>query len=202
MFEAGLEFVAPMLLSFLNAGVEYPRLADRHHAIAPYGTFICQDGARILLAIEHDEEWRRFCEMILNDHEMAIDARFATNPDRLAHRKLVEQAVEYAFARMTKEQAVAVLAAGGFAFARLNTIPDVADHPVVRERSLVAEAETAAGTPVQVLVGLLTRCFDGASRRQRPPVLNEDWADVFGASNRPIQTTDRPDAQRADMEKA
>ena len=39
MLDVATEFSAPMLLSFANAGVVYPRLADQHHAIAPYGVF-------------------------------------------------------------------------------------------------------------------------------------------------------------------
>ena len=54
MLDVASEFAAPMLLSYVNAGVVYPRLADQHHAIAPYGVFRCGDGAEILIAVHQD----------------------------------------------------------------------------------------------------------------------------------------------------
>src|SRR5262249_41176206 len=75
MYDATLEFAGPMLISFLNAGVLYPRLPDRHHAIAPYGVFQCSDGSELLVAIQTDAEWRVFAARMLGSPELGDDPR-------------------------------------------------------------------------------------------------------------------------------
>jgi crotonobetainyl-CoA:carnitine CoA-transferase CaiB-like acyl-CoA transferase len=106
MFDATLEFLGPMLLSYLNAGIVYPRLPDRHHAIAPYGVFRCKDGSAILLAIEQDAEWKVFASEILARAELAEDDRYATNLARVEARDEVDRLVAEFFAGLTADEAV------------------------------------------------------------------------------------------------
>lgn len=179
MFDVGAEFVAPMLISYMNSGLLYPRIPDRHHAIAPYGTFTCRDGARLLLAVEQDREWALLCERFLEQPALAGDPRFARNADRLAHRDELESHVSAAFGRHDARECAARLQELGIAYARLNGMAEVADHPVTAERGLVREVASPVGGVVKTLAGLAERAFGvRPPGRERPPGLGEDTATV------------------------
>ncbi len=164
MYDATVEFAAPMLLSYLNAGLLYPRFPDRHHAIVPYGVFRCADGVLVLVAVEHDHEWQRFAEAILQRPELADDPGYATNIRRLERREEVDAMVAAAIGALPSGRAYTLLDSLGLAYASLNDLAAVGNHSVVRERGMLANEETAAGVGVRTLVGLGERVYerDGA----------------------------------------
>lgn len=59
-------------------------LGNRHPSIAPYQVFPTADG-ELAVAAGNDSLFRRFCGVI-DLPGLADDSRFATNPDRVAHR--------------------------------------------------------------------------------------------------------------------
>jgi crotonobetainyl-CoA:carnitine CoA-transferase CaiB-like acyl-CoA transferase len=76
---------------YLATGVPPRRMGNRHPSIAPYETLRCADGA-IAVACGNDRQFARLCEVL----EIAPDARFATNPSRVAHRDDLVTALEKA----------------------------------------------------------------------------------------------------------
>jgi crotonobetainyl-CoA:carnitine CoA-transferase CaiB-like acyl-CoA transferase len=115
------------------------RLGLHHPTIAPYGAYACRDGA-ILLAIQNEAEWARFCAEVLADAGLAGDARFAGNPDRVANRGALDHLIEARFADLDREAVVARLDAAGIAYGRLSTLADLARHPQRRDLPLATPA--------------------------------------------------------------
>jgi itaconate CoA-transferase len=185
MFDATLEFLGPMLLSYLNSGVVYPRLPDRHHAIAPYGVFRCSDGTAILLAVEQDAEWRLFVSAVLARPDLADDPRFVTNLARVEARDDVDGLVGEFFAGITGVEAVERLEHLNLAYGVLNDVGVVGTHPVLDARGIAEQVETAEGETAYALTGLARRLFGVDSAvRARPPLLDEDGDAIrleFGA---------------------
>ena len=105
------------------------RVGLRHPSIAPYGAFTCGDGKEVLLAIQNEREWARFCTDVLCDPSLQTDARFATNIARVANVAALEAAVSTVLGTMTREQAIERLAAGGIAYGRLSSLEDLVHHP-------------------------------------------------------------------------
>lgn len=173
MFDVGLEFIGPMLTSFVNAGVEYERLAQHHHGIAPYGVFACSDGA-VMLAVEQDAEWKSFATEVIGAPELADDPRFASNLDRVGSRDELARLIGDAFAVQTCAEVRDKLAHGGFAYAFVNDVAGVAGHPVTAAREALAETETADGQPARTPVGLGRRLFADSSPARRPPAVDQD----------------------------
>ncbi len=179
MFDVATEFAAPMLLSYLNADVVYPRLADHHHALAPYGVFRCADGVEILLAVHQDAEWQRLCTTLLDDPTLGIDARFATTLDRLAHRETIASLVGSALGRLSYADAVSTLDGAGIAHAAVNGMSQLATHDVLRRRGIIAEIDGGDDAAVSAFVGIAERLFDpDGDRESRPPRLNQHAADL------------------------
>jgi itaconate CoA-transferase len=182
MFDATVEFAGPMLISYLNAGIIYPRLPDRHHAIAPYGVFRCADGARLLVAVHNDAEWRSFADRVIGRPELADDVRYATSVARLEHREEVDELTGAALGRLPKHDAVRLLDQIRIAYGSVNDMAEVAAHPATAERSLIDEVETIGGAKARTLVGMGERLFAAdPGGRVRPPALGEDTERVLGA---------------------
>jgi formyl-CoA transferase len=175
MFDVALEFVGPMLMSFMNSQVSYPRLAQHHHAIAPYGVFNCADDSPLLIAVEQDTEWLVFCERVLEAPELSADTRFATNLDRVRHRDELVALVAERFGRLGAQEAADRLDAAGIAYAFVREVHDLPDHPVAVERGLFARERTRSGFEVASVIGLAARAYGYPGRgRDRPPGLDED----------------------------
>ena len=54
--------------------------------IVPYGAYRVGDGGSVNLAVQNDGQWRRLCAIVLQQPELADDARFRTNELRLHNR--------------------------------------------------------------------------------------------------------------------
>ncbi len=143
MLECLVEWAMPQLYTWLGTGVAPARAGLRHATIVPYGAYACADGA-VLLAIQNDREWRRFCAEVLGEPDLAGDPRFATHEDRLRHRADLEAHIEARFAARTADEIVAALDASGIANGRLNDLPAVAEHPQLAARGRRA----IVGSPV------------------------------------------------------
>lgn len=173
MMDTSLEFVAPMLVSYVNGGVVYPRIPQRHHAIAPYGVYVCGDGAALLIAVEQDREWRLVCEHLLGRAELADDPRFATNPARLAHRDAVDALMSEAVAALDLDGATAACERLQLAYGVLHDMSALHHHPVVRARGALRVERTPDGREIETVIGLAERLFGTERPANLPPLLDE-----------------------------
>ena len=134
-----------MSVPYLHAvyGGEGPkRMGLSHASIAPYGAFASRDGELVLLSIQNEREWERFCEEVLQQPGMVEDPRFRTGVDRVKNRPALHGAIEEAFSSLTAVEVVDRLHAARIAYGRLNSVEEFARHPQLR----VMEIESPGGT--------------------------------------------------------
>jgi crotonobetainyl-CoA:carnitine CoA-transferase CaiB-like acyl-CoA transferase len=132
LFEATAEWMAVPLMHFEGTGVPPGRVGLNHPSIAPYGAFATGDGKSIILGIQNEREWVRFCELVLERPELAGDPRFADNLRRVANRAALEAIILQSFAAQTREEVAARLGANGIAYGCLNGVAELAVHPQLR----------------------------------------------------------------------
>jgi crotonobetainyl-CoA:carnitine CoA-transferase CaiB-like acyl-CoA transferase len=108
-----------------------PRPGLKHPSIAPYGVFSCTDG-EILLSIQNEREWTRFCAEVLGDAGMASDPRYATMPARVANRDSLDARIASLFAPEPRAGMARRLEQAGIAFGMLNTVDGLIGHPQLR----------------------------------------------------------------------
>lgn len=177
MLEALSEWLsAPMYAAVYGAG-QAPRTGRRHHAIAPYGTFHLASGNTILIAVQSDGEWCSLAESLLLAPELGTDPRFVTNPDRLANVVEMEALISEALQSISDEEALARLAAGRIAVARVNDLQGVWNHEQLRSRGRFVEVATEFG-PVE----LLAAPFDISGSGSTPgfvPALGQHRSEVI-----------------------
>lgn len=80
--------------AYLATGTSPGRMGNRHPSIAPYETLHCRGGA-IAVACGNDGQFSRLADA-LGRPGLADDPRFARNPDRVAHRDALVEALEAA----------------------------------------------------------------------------------------------------------
>jgi len=111
--------------------------------IAPYGAYpVGQDG-QIVIAIQNNREWARFCAKVLGDATLIEDSRFRENADRVANRSAMDAHIVAAFATHDRESLAALLRQAAIAFGRLNEVSDLADHPQLRRIPVATASGTA-----------------------------------------------------------
>jgi itaconate CoA-transferase len=132
LFDATAEWLAVPLLHYDYGGKAPERQGLQHPSIAPYGAFATADGKAIVISIQNEREWRRFCEAILGRAELASDPRFADNNRRVANRATLDAQVAAVFAGETREALGRRLKAAEIAFGNLNTVADLSTHPQLR----------------------------------------------------------------------
>lgn len=147
LFDAMAEWLAVPLLHYDYGGVVQQRVGINHAGISPYGAYRCRDDLQIVIAIQNEREWRRFCAQLLGDEALADDPALADNQSRVANRTRVDELVGAAFAALDQAQAVELLQRADIAYGRLNDIAGLAAHPQLRRTSVdtpSGEARVAA----------------------------------------------------------
>lgn len=110
-----------------------PRRSGLHHAsIAPYGPYAAGDGRRIIIAVQNEREWARFCEGVLRLPDAAADERFRGNAARVEHREALDAVIDGVLSTLSLEELVERLRAADIAFGRLNSVEELAAHPQLR----------------------------------------------------------------------
>jgi formyl-CoA transferase len=106
--------------AFLNAGVIPTAKGNRHPSIAPYQIYQAADSA-FAVAVGNDGTWKRLCDVIGKD-DLAGDARFATNPDRVANINELESVLTAAFSARTAKEWVKLLSEAGVPAGTVNSV--------------------------------------------------------------------------------
>ena len=87
LFEVQIAAMANQVSSYLVSGRQPQRLGNAHPSVVPYQVFPTADG-HIILAIGNDGQFARFVALA-GAPELALDARFATNPARVENRDVL-----------------------------------------------------------------------------------------------------------------
>ena len=146
LFEALAEWVGQPAHFTAGLGRQPGRFGAAHATIAPYGPYDDADGHTILLAIQNEPEWERFCRTVLERPDLVVDERFAGNSRRVNHRDELNVIVAECIGRLTTVVAEAKLAEAGVAFAGVNTVSEFLEHPVLEARDRWRSVDTEKGS--------------------------------------------------------
>lgn len=139
MFDVMADWLTVPLLH-AEAGTPPRRMGLSHPSIAPYGVFDTADGGQILISIQSDREWAKFCSDILAAPALATDERFATNVLRVRNRTECDEVVARAFRGLATAALKAGLTRVEIAFAQLNDMAALSRHPQLRRIEVGTEA--------------------------------------------------------------
>ena len=128
-----------------------PRTGASHATIYPYGPFLAGDGVCVMLGLQNEREWVKFCEVVLLMPDLATDARFNNNSLRNQNRQDLQRIILDVFAMLTAAEVIHRLDDAPIANARMNSMADLWAHPQLQAR----KRWTSVDSPVGPLPALL-----------------------------------------------
>nr|WP_296766870.1 CaiB/BaiF CoA-transferase family protein [Rhodococcus sp. (in: high G+C Gram-positive bacteria)] len=134
LFDSLAEWLSYPMYYTKHGGTAPERMGTSHATIAPYGGFETADGQRILLAVQNDREWRRFCDAVMERAEFAIDPRFGSHAARVDNRLALDDEIARTLREIDYASLVKRLDAADIAYARMNTIDQLATHEQLDSR--------------------------------------------------------------------
>jgi len=145
LLDAMVAVLANQAMNYLVTGREPPRLGNAHPNVVPYEVFPACDG-HVIVAVGNDRQFREFCRLLGHD-DLAGDARFASNADRVENREGLIPVLKAATAKWPAAELLAALEAGGVPAGPINGLAAIFADPQIAARQLVIE-RSVDGSPV------------------------------------------------------
>ena len=129
---------------YVGAGVVPGRMGNRHPSIAPYETFPTEDRL-LVLAVGNDRQFGTLCHL-LDLPEVAVDSRFVTNEQRVAHREPLYELLSQRLRIHTADHWFRLLMARGVPCGPINSIAE--GLALAAELGLDPVVQVPTGDPV------------------------------------------------------
>ena len=151
LFDTMMDLMGYPLTYTQHSGIDQQPLGMSSPAVAPYGAYRTADGQTVVLGTTNDREWQRLAREIIERPDLADDARFAGNSDRVANRAVLDEAIQSWCARRDLEDVQKIADAAGIGNARYNLPSEVLVHPQLSARDRWRTVQTSAG-PIQAIL--------------------------------------------------
>lgn len=175
--------LANQAANYLVGGRVPGRMGNAHPNIVPYQDFPTADGDMIL-AIGNDGQFARFCA-VAGHPEWAQDARFATNPQRVANREVLIPLLRQTTVMRSTREWIAALESQAVPCGPINRLNEVFEDPQVVARGLRVDLPRAPGGQVPTVANPIRLSATPVAYRSAPPRLGEhseavlgDWLDL------------------------
>jgi len=155
MLDSQVSLLSYLAQYYFTGGLVATHQGRAHVSIPTYNTFVTREGMEIVIAANTQEMWRALCG-VLGLEELVGRPEFATNADRLAHRRELVPLLAAAVAERGADELHERLVAAGVPAAPINSIEQALHDRQVRHRDMVVTAPhrfggefTTIGVPVK-----------------------------------------------------
>ena len=177
LFESALHMLVNVASNVLVSGRGGGRFGNGHASLVPYTTYAASD-ATMALAVGNDAQFAR-CAAVLGHPEWAADARFATNPARVAHRDVLDRLIGGVLATDTALSWIARLRDSGVPCGRINSVAEALADEQTRARDMIETVSHPAIGDLR-LTGLPYKFSrTPATVRRPPPLLGEHTEEIL-----------------------
>lgn len=171
LLDVQVAMLANMASNYLTSGVAPKRWGNAHPNIVPYQTFATADG-HIIVAVGNDAQYAKFCE-IGGQPELARDARFAKNEDRVRQRELLVPLLAAMVRRKTSGHWLSALERAGVPSSPINTLEQVFADPQVKARAMQVELAHPLAGRVPLVASPMRFSATPVQYVSPPPLLGE-----------------------------
>ena len=177
LLDVQVAMLANQAMNFLTTGNAPQRLGNAHPNIVPYQSFATQDGY-VVLAVGNDDQFRAFCDGA-GRTELAADARFMTNPARVANRDALIPIIANVLKSQTTRHWLNTFSAARVPAGPINTIADVFADPHVQARGLLLDLPHATAGRVPSVANPIRFGGSALDAAAGPPTLGQHTTDVL-----------------------
>jgi glutaryl-CoA transferase len=177
LYDSGLAMLINVASNYLVTGKDARRFGNGHPNIVPYTTYPTADGM-VAVAVGNDGQFARFAETV-GHGKWARDARYATNPARVANREALDAAIAQALKKGKSSAWIEKLRSAGVPCGPIKSVGEALNDPHTLARDMVRSVRHPTAGDLS-MVGIPFR-LNGtpAAIRRAPPLLGQHTEEVL-----------------------
>jgi crotonobetainyl-CoA:carnitine CoA-transferase CaiB-like acyl-CoA transferase len=179
LFDSQLTWLANAGSSYLNANSEPRRWGNAHPNIVPYEVFRGRDSKYFVVAVGTERLWRKFVEVLQAEATFGSDARFASNPQRIAHRAELVSLLQERFDVQPQNIWLERFAKAGIPAAPINTAVEALRDPQALARGMIVQIEHPALREARSIANPVRFSDTPVTYRLPPPRLGEHNEEIL-----------------------
>ena len=177
LFDCQVAGLANQAANYLVGGMLPARMGNAHPNIVPYQVFAASDG-HLILAVANDRQFANFVRAA-GLEQLAADARFTTNAQRVAHRALLVDLLTPVLAKRSMADWIATLEAANVPCGPINRLDQVFADPQAIARGLTVTMDHSAKGPMDLVASPLRLSRTPPEYRSAPPLLGEHTDEIL-----------------------
>jgi crotonobetainyl-CoA:carnitine CoA-transferase CaiB-like acyl-CoA transferase len=178
LLDTQVGWLANQAQNYFTSGSAPERTGAWHPNVAPYQPFKTRDG-HVIIAIGNDGQFRRFCAHVGRE-ELADDARFKSNSDRVQNRVALAEIMQGYIEKRDSGDWMAELPKIAVPCGPINTMDQVFEEPQVVAREMKTELPHPLAGSMAVVANPLKFSKTKIEYGKAPPTLGQDTGDVLG----------------------
>ena len=175
LFDVASDWMNVPLIQHEFGGKSPERVGLMHPTIQPYAAFKVKDGSQIIIAIQNEREWDRFCSQVLNQPSLAKDPLFKSNNARVKNVEKLHQIINKTSTSLTVKEFTNLLTEADIAFGSINSLDALSKHAGLSRvgvKNTNGEDLTMAAPPIK-------RTINSFKKSNSPPKLGEHTSKIF-----------------------
>jgi len=178
LLDTQVAMLANLGANYLATGVSPQRAGNAHQNIVPYQVFAAADG-HFILAVGNDRQFAKFCA-VAGRPELALDARFATNAERVRHRDTLVPLLAATLRTRPKRAWLDALEEVQVPCGPINNLGEVFADPQVQARAMTVRLPHPLNDAgVHIVASPLKLSATPVQYRRAPPLLGQHTDEVL-----------------------
>jgi crotonobetainyl-CoA:carnitine CoA-transferase CaiB-like acyl-CoA transferase len=177
LLDTQVAMLANLGANYLVTGVPPQRAGNAHQNIVPYQVFEAADGY-LILAVGNDGQFARFCE-VAGRPELALDARFIRNADRVRHREVLAPLLAELMRTRGKQQWLDALEAAKVPCGAINDLAEVFADPQVQAREMAVPVLHPLADSLRLVASPMKLSVTPVQLRHAPPLLGQHTDEIL-----------------------
>ena len=175
LFGVASDWMNVPLLQYKYGGKSPKRVGLMHPSIQPYAAFSVKDGSKIIIDIQNEREWARFCTQVLKQPDLTNDPRFNSNNERVKNVEALHKVINGTSNHLSVSEFTGLLTEADIAFGSVNSVSALSNHIGLN----LVNVKTTKGDEVTMAAPPINRTIDTKESLPSPPKLGEHTATIF-----------------------
>lgn len=177
LLESQVSWLTNLVPAYFLTGQPPERLGNGHPMLVPYRVYQARDKA-FNIGVGSEALWQRFCQAI-GRTDLADDARFRTNADRVRNRGELEPILDEHFAQRDADAWLEKLREARIPCGPVNTLPDILSDAHFQARGGLLEMAHPAAGDLRMLANPIHFSQTPPIYDRHPPLLGQHTEEVL-----------------------